>query len=194
MSPSIALARIGARWSCNSADPAPTVTVTRQAATLPWKVSPNRVPRNAGRRKCGLLGPVQREAGMLASVLQPPNLSTVKVLDTIATTRVALALRTRAAGSGGRSYARTKPELFSTRLCTVTCFYICSGTVGRCLSAPNFRSWFGRCHVARAPMPLAYSLIPTTPTTSKTCTSIGFSNISCSLLTVFSRPLVSCQS
>jgi len=36
---------------------------------------------------------------MLASVLQPPNLSIVKVLDTIATTRVALALRT---GGGKR--------------------------------------------------------------------------------------------
>jgi len=37
---------------------------------------------------------------MLASVLQPPNLSIVKVLDTIATTRIALALCGQAAESG----------------------------------------------------------------------------------------------
>jgi hypothetical protein len=44
-------------------------------------------------------------------------------------------------------------------------------------------------------MPLmAYSLIPTTPATSKTWMSIGFSNMSYSLSTVFRRPLDSCLS
>src|SRR6516162_4165801 len=37
------------------------------------------------------------------------------------------------------------------------------------------------------------SRTPTVSTTSKTCTSIGFSNISCRLLNVSSRPGDSCQ-
>src|SRR5215468_10607034 len=77
---------------------------------------------------------------MLAAVLQPPNLSIVKV-DTIATTRVAQALRTRAAGSGRRSYARTKPELFSTRLSRMTCYVLVWSSPNRsCVDAIDSQS------------------------------------------------------